>query len=187
MSVNIKVHSSHNMKFQEVTIVEDDAECPRGGQVLMCKSVGYECQDSGDGVQKCLRRDSSFLDKVDNKTATYWAKCSHTDHSLPSKCLGQFQCIATDFANKNSRCYPPDVWRGERAVAETCKSSDGKKNECDKGQYCRTHNDKQECAPMPYPPSGTSYLSDCTSDGKCDEGLTCKSFPHFSTCTDENE
>uniref|UniRef100_M4BXQ1 Uncharacterized protein n=2 Tax=Hyaloperonospora arabidopsidis TaxID=272952 RepID=M4BXQ1_HYAAE len=187
MSVNIKVHSSHNMKFQEVSIIEDDAVCPNGGDVLMCKSVGYECQEGDDGVQRCLRRDSSFLDKVDNTTATYWGVCSLTDPSKPSKCLGKFQCIALDVANKNARCYPPDVWRSGRGIAKTCTTSKGKQNDCDKGQYCRTHDDKQECVPMPYPPSGTSYLSDCTSDGKCDEGLTCEHHPNFSTCTDKED
>ncbi|CAI5727546.1 unnamed protein product [Hyaloperonospora brassicae] len=187
VSVNIKVHSSLAMKFREVTVIKDNAVCPNGGDVLMCESLSYECQDDGKGGRACLERDDSFLDAVDNNTAIYWAECGVVDKSKPTKCLQPFDCSCNDDANSKCFCKPPDAWRAHRGVAKTCVTSKGKENACDSGKYCRTHDDKQECAPMPYPPTLTTLYSDCTNDKKCDEDLTCKAFDSFSMCLENKE
>ena len=182
---NVKVHHHHHMKFREVTIIEDNASCPNGGDVLMCQSESFACQDDGTGSRKCLVRDDSFLDSIDNKTTMPWAACSQSNTSMPSKCLFDFQCTCMDYANVDCYCTPTDAWRTGRETAKNCTTSTGDVGSCDTGKYCRTKNSYQECALAPYHPDSTSLYSDCTTDGKCDASLTCDDYDNFAICVKE--
>jgi hypothetical protein len=184
---HLKVHTHSHMKFREVTVIADNATCPHGGDVLLCESASYACQDDGTGAQKCLERDDSFLDDVDSSTTMPWWQCSSTNASLPSSCLMDFECICMDYANADCYCMPPDAWRVDRSTAENCTTSDGAVGYCDEGQYCRTKGDYQECATAPYLPSSTALYSDCTDDGECDADLTCEDFDNFAICVDGEE
>ncbi|CAH0488261.1 unnamed protein product [Peronospora farinosa] len=183
LCANVKVHH-HPMKFREVTIIKDNAICPNGGTVLMCQSASYACQDDGTGTNKCLPRDNSFLDSINNKTRMPWTEC---DAKTSSKCLFDFECICMDYQNVNCYCQPPDAWRTERKIAKSCTTSSGIENTCDTGKYCRTKGSTQECAPAPYLPTTTSLYSDCSNDGKCDTGLTCKDYDNFAICVNNGE
>ncbi|TDH71401.1 hypothetical protein CCR75_007287 [Bremia lactucae] len=185
MAAHIKVnhhHRGHHQKFREVTVIPDNGICPNGGDVLLCQSASFACQDDGTGKQKCLNRDDSFLDSIDSKTAAPWMQCSLTNASLPSLCLFDFQCISLDNANLESYCLPPDAWRTGRSTAKSCTTSSGEVNACDEKKYCRTKDSYQECAAAPYHPSTTSLYSDCTADGICDKSLKCKDFDNFAMC-----
>ncbi|CAH0478200.1 unnamed protein product [Peronospora belbahrii] len=138
--------------------------CPNSGNVLLCQSASYACQDDGAGAQKCLPRDDSFLDSVDESTTMPWASCSLSNAKLPSKCLFDFQCNCMDYANVNCYCSPSDAWRTGRKKAENCTTSSGEVGVCDVGKYCRTKDHYQECAVAPYLPRSTSLYSDCTND-----------------------
>ncbi|KAE8890645.1 hypothetical protein PF005_g7385 [Phytophthora fragariae] len=186
LGANLKVHHRHHMKFREVTVIADNAECPNGGDVLLCESSSFACQDDGSGTQKCLERDDSFLDSVDSSTTMPWAQCSFNNASLPSKCLFDFTCLCNDYANAECYCMPPDAWRTGRGTAATCTTSSGETNACDEGKYCRTKGSSQECATAPYLPSSTALYSDCTADGACDEGLTCDDYDNFGICVDDD-
>ena len=182
LGANVKVYHHHPMKFREVTVIDDNAVCPNGGAVLMCQSASYACQDDGTGTNKCLPRDDSFLNTIDDSTTMPWAKCSQS-----STCLFGFECICMDYQNAKCYCQPPDAWRTERAVAASCVSSSGVENTCDTGKYCRTKGTTQECAPAPYLPTTTSLYSDCSNDGKCDPGLTCKDYDKLAICVHNKE
>ncbi|KAG6961259.1 hypothetical protein JG688_00009186 [Phytophthora aleatoria] len=181
-----KVHHRHHMKFREVTVIADNATCPNGGDVLLCQSASYACQDDGTGAQKCLERDDSFLDSVDSSTAMPWMQCSQSNASLPSKCLFDFQCTCMDYANVDCYCTPPDAWRTGRRTADNCTTSSGEVGSCDEGKYCRTKGSYQECATAPYLPSSTSLYSDCTDDSVCDTGLTCEDYDNFGICVEDD-
>lgn len=180
-AVHVKLFVHHE-KFREVTIIANNASCPNGGDVLLCQSESYSCQDDGTGKQKCLERDDSFLDSITNKVTTPWAECSQKNASQPSKCLFNFECNCMDYQNDECYCMPPDAWRTKRTTAENCTTSGGDVGTCDKGKYCRTKDSYQECATAPYLPSSTALYSDCSSDGVCDSGLTCKKYDNFGLC-----
>ncbi|CEG49770.1 uncharacterized protein PHALS_07516 [Plasmopara halstedii] len=186
MAAHYKVHH-HHLRFREVTVIANNATCPNGGNVLLCQSASYSCQDDGTGVQRCLERDDSFLASVDDKVTTPWAQCSQKNATLPSKCLFDFQCICMDIANDDCYCMPPDAWRTARRPAESCTTSSGEIGSCDEGKYCRTKGSNQECAIAPYLPSSTSLFSDCTNDRVCDTGLTCKDYKNFGICVQSSE
>ncbi|CAI5735004.1 unnamed protein product [Peronospora destructor] len=183
---NVKVHHHHHMKFREVTVIEDNAICPNGGTVLICQSASHMCQDDGTGTMKCLPRNDSFLDSITDTTRMPWAECNQVNVKVPSKCLFDFECIAIDYQNVHCYCQPPDAWRTERAIATSCTNSSGAENTCDIGKYCRTKGSIQECAPAPYLPTTTSLYSDCSNDGICDAGLTCKDYDNIAICVDNN-
>ncbi|KAG2506883.1 hypothetical protein JM18_009364 [Phytophthora kernoviae] len=172
------------MKFREVTVIADNATCPNGGDVLLCESASYACQDNGSGTQTCLPREDSFLDDVDSSTTMPWMECSTSNASLPSKCLMDFQCTCMDYANVDCYCTPTDAWRVDRSTAENCTTSSGEVGACDEGKYCRTKDNYQECAVAPYLPTSTALYSDCTDDGQCDADLTCEEFDNFAICVD---
>ncbi|GMF17145.1 unnamed protein product [Phytophthora fragariaefolia] len=186
LGANMKVHHHHHMKFREVTVIADNAVCPNGGDVLMCESASFACQDDGSGTQKCLERDDSFLDAVDDSTAMPWMQCSSTNTSLPSKCLFDFTCLCMDYANAECYCMPPDAWRTGRGTTANCTTSSGETNACDEGKYCRTKGSYQECAAAPYLPSSTALYSDCTDDSVCDSGLTCDDYTNFGICVEDS-
>lgn len=180
-----KLHShSHGMhqKFQEVQVIAVNATCPNGGALLICEDPAYSCQDDGTGARRCLERDETFLDDIDDSTTSPWSPCSFTDTSLPSKCLFDFTCLCHDTANSDCYCMPPDAYRLNRGTpAASCKTSNGTENACDAGKYCRTKSDKQECADAPYLP-GLPLYSDCTGDegaDVCQPGLVCEALNDF--------